>query len=53
MERKIDGKRLETIAGQHKCTPATISKTLSHYDRTREISGGKSTGRLHLLTIMK
>ena len=45
MERERDGKRLETIARQHKCTPATISKILSHYDRTGEISGGKSTGR--------
>jgi hypothetical protein len=45
MERERDGKRLEMIARQHKCTPATISKTLSHYDRTREISDDKSTGR--------
>ncbi len=39
MERERDGKRLETVARQHKCTPETISKILSHYDRTGEISG--------------
>ena len=47
MERERDGKRLETIARQHKCTSAIISKTISHYNRTGKISGDKSTGRPH------
>ncbi len=45
MERERDGKRMETIAQQHKCTTAIIGKIVSHYNRTGEISGTKSTGR--------
>ncbi|CAF1389660.1 unnamed protein product [Adineta ricciae] len=45
MERERDGKKLETIARQHKCTPAAICKILSHYNQTGEVNGGKSTGR--------
>jgi transposase len=45
MERERDGKKLETIARQHKCTPAAISKILSHYNQTGKLNDGKSTGR--------
>ena len=45
MERQRDGKKLETIARQHKCTPAIISKILSHYNRTEESSGGIKNGK--------
>jgi len=45
MERERDGKKIETIARQHKCTPAAICKILSHYNQTGEVNGGKSTGR--------
>jgi transposase-like protein len=43
IERERDGKRLETIARHHKCTPAAISYILSHYNQTGNISGGKLT----------
>lgn len=45
MARERDGKRLETIARQHKCTPAAISYILSHYNKTGMISVRKPTGR--------
>jgi transposase len=45
MERERDGKKLETIARQHKCAQAATSKILSHYNQTGKLNDGKSTGR--------